>query len=68
VQKGVPEFFHVYGGFEDKEYVSIVVGVEFLAIGAKVLRAKRTAVPLSDDAKHVPVAKREGMGEVAQIS
>jgi hypothetical protein len=68
VQNGAPEFFHVYGCLEHKEYVSVVVGVEFLAIGAKVLSAEGTAVPLSDNAKQVPVAKREGMGKVAQIS
>jgi hypothetical protein len=68
VQNGAPEFFHVYGGLEHKEDVSVVVGVEFLAIGTKVLSAKGTAVPLSDNAKQVPVAKREGMGKVAQIS
>jgi len=44
------------------------VGVEFLAFGAKVLSAEGTAVPLSDNAKQVPVAKRERMGKVAQIS
>jgi hypothetical protein len=36
--------------------------------GAKVLSAEGTAVPLSDNAKQVPVAKRERMGKVAQIS
>jgi hypothetical protein len=68
VQNGAPEFFHVYGGLEHKEDVSVIVGVEFLAIGAKVLRAEGTAVPLSNNAMQVPVAKREGMGKVAQIS
>ena len=48
--------------------MSVVVGVEFLAIRAKVLSAERTAVPLSDDPKQMSVAKREGMGKVAQIS
>ena len=66
--KSVPELFHVHGGLEDKEDVSVVMGVEFLAIGAKVLCAERTTVPLSDNAKQVPVAKREAMGKVAQIS
>ena len=68
MRRGVPEFFHVYRGFEDKEDVSIVMGVEFLAIGAKVLGAERTTVPLSDNAKQVPVTKREAMCKVAQIS
>jgi hypothetical protein len=68
VQTGAPEFLHVYGGLEHNEDVGVVVGVKFLAIGAKVLRAEGTAVPLSDNAKQVPVAKREGMGKVAQIS
>jgi len=68
VQNGAPEFFHVYGGLEHEEDVSVVVGVELLAIGAKVLSAEGTAVPLSDNAKQVPVAKRECMGKVAQIS
>jgi quinolinate synthase len=68
VQNGAPEFLHVYWGLEHKEDVSVVVGVEFLAIGAKVLSAEGTAVPLSDNAKQVPVAEREGMSKVAQIS
>lgn len=68
MQNGAPKFFHVYGGLEHKEDVSVVVGVEFLAIGAKVFSAKGTAVPLSDNAKQVSVAKRERMGKVAQIS
>jgi hypothetical protein len=68
VQNGAPESLHVYWGLEHKEDVSVVVGVEFLAFGTKVLSAKGTAVPLSDNAKQVPVAKREGMGKVAQIS
>jgi quinolinate synthase len=68
VQNGAPESFHVYGGLEHKENVSVVVGVEFLAICAEVLSAEGTAVPLSDNAKQVPVAKRKGMGKVAQIS
>lgn len=67
-KRGAPEFIHVDGGLEHKEDVSVVVGVEFLAIGAKVLCAEGTAVPLSDNAKHVPVAKCEGMRNVAQIS
>jgi hypothetical protein len=65
---GAPECLHVYGGLEHKEDVSVVVGVEFLAIGAKVLSAEGTSVPLSDNAEQVPVAKRKGMGKVAQIS
>ena len=48
--------------------MSVVVGVEFLAIGTKVLSAESTSVPLSNNAKQVPVAKCEGMGKVAQIS
>jgi hypothetical protein len=68
VQNGAPEFLQVYGGFEHKEDVSVVVGVEFLALGAKVPSAEGTAVPLSDNANHVHVAKREGMGKVTQIS
>jgi hypothetical protein len=48
--------------------VSVVVGVEFLAVGAKVLSTEGTAVPLSDYAKQVPVAKRECMRKVTQIS
>jgi hypothetical protein len=68
VQKGAPEFIHIDGGLEDEEDVSVVVGVEFLAIGAKVLGAEGAAVPLSDNAKQMPVAKREGMGKVTQIS
>ena len=68
MQNGAPEFFHVHGGLEHKEDVSIVVGVEFLTIGAKVLSAERTAIPLSDYPKQVPVAKRKGVGKVPQIS
>ena len=48
--------------------MSVIVGVEFFAIRAKVLSTEGTAVPLPDNVKQVPVAKREGMGEVAQIS
>jgi quinolinate synthase len=58
----------VYRGLEHKGDVGVVVGVEFLALGAKVLSAEGTAVPLSDNAKQVSVAKREGMGKVTQIS
>jgi quinolinate synthase len=68
VENGAPEFLHVYGALEHNEDVSVIVGVEFLAFGAKVLSAEGTAVPLSDNAKQVPVAKRERMGKVAQIS
>ena len=68
MQNDAPEFLPVHGGLEHKEDVSVVVSVEFLAVGAKVLSAERTAVPLSDYPKHVPVTKREGMGKVPQIS
>jgi hypothetical protein len=68
VQNGAPEFLQVYGGLEHKEDVNVVVGVEFLALGAKVHSAEGTVVPLSDNANQVPVAKREGMGKVTQIS
>lgn len=68
MENSAPEFLHVYGALEHNEDVSVVVGVEFLAFGAKVLSTERTAIPLSDNTKQVPVAKREGMGKVAQIS
>jgi len=68
VQSGLPECLHVYWSLEHKENVSVIVGVEFFAIRAKVLSTEGTAVPLPDNVKQVPVAKREGMGEVAQIS
>ena len=67
MQDGAPEFTLVYAALEHNEDVSVVVGVEFLAIRAKVLSAERTAVPLSDNPNQVPVAKRE-VGKVVKIS
>lgn len=60
-----PECLHVHGGLEHKEYMSVVVRVEFFAIRTKVLGAERTAVPLSINAHHVSVAKGKCMLKVA---
>ena len=66
-QKGAPECLHLDGGLEHKENVSVIVGVERFAFPAKVLGAVGTAVPLSDNAYHVPVAKRKAMRKVTKI-
>jgi hypothetical protein len=67
VRNGAPECFHVDGGLEHKENMSVIVGVERFAIRAKILGAEGAAVPLSDNAHHVPVAKRKAMSKVAKI-
>jgi hypothetical protein len=59
---------HVDGSLENKEDMSIVVGVERFAVGAKVFGAKGTTVPLSDNTQQVPVAKRKAMREVTKKS
>ena len=64
---GAPECLHVDGSLENKEDVSIVVGVERFAVRAKVFGAEGTTEPLSDNTHHVPVAKRKGMREVTKI-
>jgi hypothetical protein len=63
----VPECLHVHRGLEHKERMSVIVGVESFAIPTKVLSAEGTAVPLPNDALHVPVAKSESVLKVAQI-
>ena len=65
VWNSVPECLHVHGGLEHKEYMSVVVRVDFFAIRTKVLSAERTAVPLSNDTHHVPIAKGKCMLEIA---
>jgi hypothetical protein len=64
----VSERFHIDGSLEHEESVSAIVGVEFLAICAKVLGTERTAVPLANDTPHMPVAESKGMCEVMKIS
>ena len=54
-------------GLEYEEHVRFIVGVDRLTIGAKVVRAVRTAVPLPNDLAHVPIAKRERMCKVTEI-
>jgi len=66
VRNGAPESLHVDGSLENKEDMSIVVGVERFAVRAKVFGAEGTAVPFSDDTQHVPVAKRKAMREVTK--
>jgi hypothetical protein len=46
---------------------AIVVSVECFAISTKFLGAEGTAIPLSDNANHVQVAKRSGMHQPAKI-
>jgi hypothetical protein len=58
---------HVDGSLENKEDMRIVVGVERFAIRAKVFGAEGTTVPLSGNARHVPVAKRKAMREFSKI-
>lgn len=65
VWNSAPECLHVHGGLEHKEYMSVVVRVDFFAIRAKVFSAEGTAVPLSNDAHHVPIAKGECMLKIA---
>jgi len=67
VQNSAPECLHLDGSLENKEDMSIVVGVERFAVRAKVFSAEGTTVPLSDNTQHVPVAKREAMREVTKI-
>src|SRR6266702_2356722 len=66
--KSAPERLHIDGRLEHEEKVSAIVGVEHLAICAKVLGTERTAVPLADDTSHMPVAESKGMCEVTEIS
>jgi hypothetical protein len=66
-RKGAPECLHFDGGLEHKENVGVIVGVECFAFRAKVLGAVGTSVPLSDDAYHVPIAKRKGMRKVTKV-
>ena len=68
VWESVPERLHIDGSLEHEESVSAVVGVEHLTIRAKVLGTERTAVPLSNDTSHMPVAEGKCMCEVAKIS
>ena len=58
---------HIDGGLEHKEDVGVIVGVERFAFRTKVFGAESTAVPLSNNTYHVPVAKREAMRQVTKI-
>ena len=62
-----PERVFIDRSFENKESMSFVVGINRLTTGAKVLRAVRTAVPLSNDLAHVLIAESESMCEVTEI-
>ena len=64
----VPERLHIDGSLEHDENVRAVVRVHHLTICAEVLGTERTAVPLSNDTPHMPVAERKGMCEVTKIS
>jgi hypothetical protein len=66
--KAAPERLHIDGSLEHDENVRAVVRVEHLTIRAEVLRTERTAVPLSDDTAHMPVAERKGMCEITKIT
>ena len=68
VWESAPERLHIDGSLEHEESVSAVVGVEHLTIRAKVLGTERTAIPLSNDSSHVPVAEGKRMCEIAKIS
>ena len=68
VWESAPECLHIDGSLEHEESVSAVVGVEHLTIRAEVLGTERTAVPLSDDTPHMPVAEGKCMCEVTKIS
>ena len=68
VWESAPECLHIDGSLEHEESVSAIVGVELLAICAKVLGTEHTAVPLANDTPHMPVAKSKGMCEVTKIS
>ena len=59
---------HVDGGFKHEENMRIVVSVDGFAICTKVLSAEGTAVPLSDDALHVPVTECKGMRKIPKIA
>jgi hypothetical protein len=68
VRKGTPECFHVYGGFEHKENVSVVVGVECFAFRAKIFCTVGTAVPLSSKARrHVSIATHRTVRKATKI-
>jgi hypothetical protein len=68
VRKGAPECFHVYGGFEHKENVSAVVGVERFAFCAKVFCTVDTAVPLSRKARrHMSIATHRTVRKATKI-
>jgi len=68
VWESVPGRLHNDGSLEYEEKVSAIVGVEHLAVCAKVLGTECTAVPLANDTPHMPVAERKGMCEVTKIS
>ena len=67
VRNRAPECLHVDRSLENKEDMSVVVGVECFALRAKVFSAEGAAVPLSDDTRHVPVTKRKAMREVTKV-
>ena len=61
-----PKCLHIDGRFEHEENVSVIVGVDHLAICAKILGAESTAVPLADDVLHMAVAERKIMWKVTK--
>jgi hypothetical protein len=68
VRKGVPECLHVDGGFEHKENMSAVVGVERFALCAKIFCTVDTAVPLSGKARrHMSVATHRAVRKATKI-
>ena len=63
-RKYTPERVLIDWGLENKESMRFIVRIDRLTIGAEVLRAVCTAVPLPNDLAHVPIAKRKCMCEV----
>ena len=62
-----PERVLIDRGLENKESMCFIVRIDRLTIGAEVLRAVCTAVPLPNDLAHVPIAKRKRMCQVTEI-
>lgn len=67
LRNGAPECLHLDWGLEHKENMGTVVGVYHFTVCTKVLGAVGTAIPLSDNAHHVPVAERKLMCKVTKI-
>ena len=72
VWESAPECLHIDGSLEHEESVSAVVGkvvgIDHFTILTKVFGTEYTAVPLSNDTVHIPVAEGKFMCEVTKIS